>query len=106
MVRARTVRRRLGDWCDGERANLEERRLAGVGRDDALAETAERVFGDWLPRRFARERDAPVFGVLRAGGAGRAEGQRLAAVLELEMRRHPHQIAKILRRLHLDFAQA
>src|SRR5689334_6305499 len=98
MVRACTARRRIAVLSNRERANLEERRVPGVGGNYALAQTAERVVRDRLPRRLPRKSETAIVGILRTRVSRWDQRQRLAAILEMQVRRHPHQIAKIFRR--------
>ena len=62
----------------------------------------ERVLAIGSHDGLARERDRAVVGRFRARIPGRDQRQRLAAVVELEVRRHPHEIAQVLRALDGD----
>src|SRR6185295_6418967 len=89
MVRACTVGRRIAVLGDRQGANLEKGNVAAVGREDALAEAAIGILADRFPDGLARERDRPFARALRPGISGGNERQRLAAVLELQVRGHP-----------------
>src|ERR1700752_959408 len=102
MVRACAVWRRIALLRDRQGANLEEWGLAAVGSDDALAEPTIGIVADRLPRGLARQGQAAVAGALRTGVSRWNQRQRFAAVLELQLRRHPHEIAQINWRLERD----
>jgi hypothetical protein len=92
--------------ADRDGSDFEERRFTGVGGDEPLAEAAVGLLADRFPRRLAREHDAAVFRRLAARIARGDQRQRLAAVVELEMRRHPHEIPEVFRRFERHPADA
>src|SRR5215469_16327462 len=83
-------------------AYFEQRKLRGVGREDALPDSRKAAVRELPPVRLARQPHRLILVGVRAGIARRHESHRLTAVAPDELRRHPHQVARILGLLELD----
>src|SRR6267378_6785481 len=85
-----------------DKARFQNRRLAGVSGQHALADADVRLRAEVLPLGLATQPNVVVLSGLASRVAGREEGDLLAAVLESQLCRGPDEIAQIRRRLHLD----